>query len=98
MSCRVDPAALARGSVAVRGAIGRGVDLVIINKFGAQEVSGAGLRDEMGETVMAGVPLLTAVGERFLEDWKQFTGGDFVLLPPQLDAILQWWSAHESAN
>ena len=98
VSCRVDPDALARGSVAVRGAIGRGVDLVIINKFGAQEVSGAGLRDEMGETVMAGVPLLTAVGERFLEDWKQFTGGDFVLLPPELDAILQWWSAHESAN
>ena len=98
VSCRVDPDALARGSVAVRGAIGRGVDLVIINKFGAQEVFGAGLRDEMGETVMAGVPLLTAVGERFLEDWKQFTGGDFVLLPPELDAILQWWSAHDSAN
>ena len=98
ISCRVDPDALARGSMAVRGAIARGVDLVIINKFGAQEVSGAGLRDEMGETVMAGVRLLTAVGERFLEDWKQFTGGDFVLLPPELDAILQWWSAHDSAN
>ena len=40
VSCRVDPDALARGSMAVRGAIARGVELVIINKFGAQEVSG----------------------------------------------------------
>ena len=92
VSCRVDPDALARGSVAVRGAIGRGVDLVIINKFGAQEVSGAGLRDEMGETVMAGLPLLTAVGERFLPEWKAFTGNEGALLPPTLEAILHWWS------
>ncbi|MDI3491738.1 MAG: hypothetical protein PWP11_3015 [Thauera sp.] len=93
VACRVDPDALARGSVAVRGAIARGVGLVIINKFGAQEVSGAGLRDEMAETVLAGVPLLTAVGERFLDEWGAFTGGDSVLLPPTLEAILQWWSA-----
>ena len=92
VSCRVDPDALARGSMAVRGAIGRGVDLVIINKFGAQEVSGAGLRDEMGETVMAGLPLLTAVGERFLPEWKAFTGNEGALLPPTLEAILHWWS------
>lgn len=98
IACRVDPDALARGSMAVRGALARGVDLVIINKFGAQEVAGAGLRDEMGETVMAGVPLLTAVGERFLEDWRQFTDGEFDQLPPRLDAILQWWSARASAR
>lgn len=93
VACRVDPDALARGSVAVRGAIERGVDLVIINKFGAQEVSGAGLRAEMGETVMAGVPLLTAVGERFLGEWKNFTGDEGALLPPTLEAVLDWWSA-----
>lgn len=93
VSCRVDPDALARGSMAVRGAIERGVDLVIINKFGAQEVSGAGLRDEMAETVVAGIPLLTAVGERFLPEWKAFTGDDGALLAPTLDAILHWWSA-----
>ena len=92
VSCRVDPDALARGSVAVRGAIARGVQLIVINKFGAQEAFGAGLRDEMGEAVLAGVPLLTAVGERFLAEWKEFTGGDSTLLPPDMDAILRWWS------
>ncbi|MDX9715999.1 MAG: DUF2478 domain-containing protein [Thauera sp.] len=93
ISCRVDPDALARGSMAVRGALARGVDLVIINKFGAQEVAGAGLRDEMAEAVLAGVPLLTAVAERFLAEWKDFTGGEGMLLDPTLDAILAWWSA-----
>ncbi|MFU2486664.1 DUF2478 domain-containing protein [Thauera sp. WH-1] len=92
VSCRVDPDALARGSIAVRGALSRGAQLIIINKFGAQEAFGAGLRDEMGEAVLAGVPLLTAVGERFLDDWAQFTGGECSLLPPALDAILGWWS------
>ncbi len=98
VSCRVDPDALARASVAVHGALERGVDLVIINKFGAQEVSGAGLRDEMGETVMANVPLLTAVGERFVDEWQQFTGGEAVLLPPTLEAILRWWSEQRAAG
>ncbi len=98
VSCRVDPDALARGSMAVRGALERGVDLVIINKFGAQEVSGAGLRDEMGETVLAGVPLLTAVGERFLPEWSAFTGGAGALLPPTLEAILQWWSDQQAVG
>ena len=96
ISCRVDPDALARGSMAVRGALARGVDLVIINKFGAQEVAGAGLRDEMAETVLAGVPLLTAVGERFLDDWKAFTGGEGVLLLPRLEPILAWWDQRKA--
>ena len=56
-------------------------------------MAGSGLRDEMAETVVAGVPLLTAVGERFLPEWKEFTGGEGVLLEPTLDAILAWWSA-----
>lgn len=96
VSCRIDPDALARGSVAVRGAIGRGAELIIINKFAAQEVAGAGLRDEMGEAALAGIPLLTAVGERFLDEWTQFTGGECALLPPTLEAILQWWSAQQA--
>ena len=47
----------------------------------------------VAETVVAGVPLLTAVGERFLAEWKEFTGGEGVLLEPTLDAILAWWAA-----
>ena len=90
-ACRLDPAALAEGGAAVRGALARGAELIIVNKFGAQEATGGGLRDEMGFTAGAGVPLLTAVGERFLDEWTAFTGGAGSLLAPRLESVLAWW-------
>lgn len=90
-ACRLDPGSLAQAAMAVRHALDQGVDLVMVNKFGAQEVAGAGLRDEMALAVTAGIPLLTAVGSRFLDEWAQFTGNQAVLLKPDLPAILDWW-------
>ena len=40
-ACRLDPAALAQAAVMVRDAVTRGAELVIFNKFGAQEAAGA---------------------------------------------------------
>jgi len=90
VSCAVDSAGLAEAAMAVRRAVDERVEVVIINKFGTQEVAGGGLRAEMGLVVAAGLPLLTAVGERYLQAWQGFTGGDAVLLPPVLDDILAW--------
>ena len=90
-ACRLDPDALAHAAVAVRNALEHGAELVFINKFGAQEASGSGLRDEMGLAVASGVPVITAVGERFLDEWQRFTGGGSTLLPPDVAAILAWW-------
>lgn len=90
-ACSLDTAALAQAAAAVRSALAEQPDLILINKFGAQEAGGAGLRDEIGEAVAAGVPLLTAVGARFIGDWQTYTGGDGVLLEPRLDAVLAWW-------
>ena len=98
LSCRVDPAALAQGSVAIRGALQRGAELVVVNKFGALEVGGAGLRDDMAATVLAGVPLLTAVGERFMPEWREFTGGEFTALKADVADILAWWAALRAAS
>ena len=91
--CRLDPDALAHAAVAVGDALAQGAELVFINKFGAQEAVGSGLRDEMAAAVASGVPVVTSVGERFLTEWEQFTGGCATLLPPEVDAILGWWSA-----
>ncbi len=90
-ACRLDADALARGAMAVRAAVEHRVELVVINKFGAQEAAGAGLRDDMAQAVAIGVPVLTAVAERFVPDWKAFAGDDCALLPPRLDAVLSWW-------
>lgn len=92
-ACRLDPDALARAAMMVRGGIDHGAELVIFNKFGAQEAAGAGLRDEMGLAVLAGRPLLTAVGHRFLPEWTEFTGGSGSLLEPTVDSVIAWWSA-----
>jgi len=92
-ACRLDPDALAHAAVAVRGALERGTELVFINKFGAQEVCGSGLRTEMAMAVTSGVPVITAVGERFLPEWQHFTGGHSTLLDPDVASILQWWAA-----
>ncbi len=97
VSCRVDPNALAQGSVAIRGALQRGAELVVVNKFGALEAGGAGLRDEMAAAVLAGVPLLTAVGERFLPEWLEFTAGEFTALNAELADVLAWWTALRAA-
>lgn len=91
-ACRLDTSSLAYAGMAVHAAINGGADLIFVNKFGAQEAAGAGLRSEMAATVVSGVPLLTAVGGRFLAEWQEFTGGDSVLLEPRLESILDWWA------
>lgn len=90
-ACRLDPNALAHAAMAVRGALDNGAQLVFINKFGAQEASGAGLRSEMAMAVTSGIPVITAVGERFLAEWQHFTGGTGTLLEPRTEQILAWW-------
>jgi len=97
-ACRLDPAALAHASVAVRAAVDQGAQLVMINKFGAQEANGDGLRDEMGFAVVSGTPLLTAVGRRFLPEWEAFTGGDGSLLEPSFDSVITWWDELVQSN
>lgn len=89
-ACRLDPGSLAHAGCAVRDAVERGAELVIINKFGAQEASGSGLRAEMALAVVAGIPLLTAVGTRFLPEWEDFTGGAAIALKPDLAAMTAW--------
>lgn len=90
-SCMLDSSALAQAAVAVRRAVEGAADLVVVNKFGTQEVAGGGLRAELGLAAAAGVPLLTAVGQRYLAAWDEFTGGAGTLLPPTPEAILAWW-------
>lgn len=92
-ACRLDPAALAHASTLVRHSIAQGAELIIFNKFSTQEATGSGLRAEMGEVAVHGIPLLTAVGHRFLGAWHEFTGGAGVLLEPSVDSVLAWWAS-----
>ncbi len=92
-ACRLDPAAMAEAAITVQTALADGAALAVFNKFGSQEALGDGLRDEMAAAVMAEVPLITAVGERFTDAWDEFTGGCYDRLSCSSDAALAWWDA-----
>lgn len=90
-SCKLDPGGLAEASVAITRAVHEDVALVVINKFSTQEASGRGLRDEFAEAISAGIPLLTAVPDKWLEAWTTFTGGIGTTLACERGAIEDWW-------
>ena len=91
MACKLDAGGLAEASVAVARAISAEVDLLVINKFSKQEASGKGLRAEFAEAIMAGVPLLTAVPEKCLDDWRAFTGDIGTTLLCERQVVEGWW-------
>lgn len=91
-ACALDTAALAEASTAVRKAISDKVDLIIVNKFGKQEAAGAGLRAEIMQVAVAGIPLLTSVSERFVAHWREFAGEDAQELPMSVDEVTRWCS------
>lgn len=90
-ACRVNPAGVVAAAPALRRAIAAGVDVLVVNKFGGLEAGNAGLSAEMLIAMTDGVPLLTSVGGRYLNEWQRFTGGQTALLSPQLDDLWRWW-------
>ena len=91
MACKLDAAGLAEAAVAVQRAISDRVDLIVVNKFSKQEASGGGLRDELAQAILSGIPVLTAVPEKCIEDWKTFTGDYGTTLLASREVIDGWW-------
>jgi molybdate transport system ATP-binding protein len=90
-ACRLDSGGLAEAAAAVGRALSEKVALVVINKFSKQEASGQGLRAEFADTIIAGAPLLTAVPEKCIEAWKDFTGDIGTTLLCERRVIDGWW-------
>jgi nucleoside-triphosphatase THEP1 len=91
MACKLDPAGLAEASIAVSRAITEDVALIIVNKFSKQEASGHGLRSELADAIIAGGPVLTAVPEKCLDAWKDFTGDRGTTLLCSRHVVDEWW-------
>lgn len=92
VSCSVDPAGIAAASIVLRRSLAEGADLVIANRFGEREAGGSGFATEMLALMSADIPLLTVVGERYLEDWRRFTGNTAKELAPQREALETWFA------
>lgn len=88
--CRLDATGLAAAGAAMTVALAEGTDLVIVNKFGRQELLGRGLRQEIAAALMAGVPLLIAVRQDMLPAWGDFAGDEWTQLAAAPEAVEAW--------
>jgi len=91
IACKLDPAGLAEASLVITRAIEAAVTLVVINKFSKQEAAGRGLRSELADAVMAGLPVLTSVPEKCIDAWTAFTGDRGTTLLCARRVIDAWW-------
>lgn len=96
MACKLDAGGLAEAAMAVARAIETRVDLIVINKFSKQEAGGGGLRNELADAVLSGIPVLTAVPEKVIDAWKAFTGDQGTLLLCERHVVEGWWHSLHS--
>ncbi|MCL2021185.1 MAG: DUF2478 domain-containing protein [Betaproteobacteria bacterium] len=92
-SCSLDPGSIAEASVALRRALEQRPDLAVANRFGALEASGKGLMAEIVDLISNGIPLITVVSREYLMDWRSMTGHVGVELPPEMEALQNWFAS-----
>lgn len=90
--CALDPQALAETGPILSRAIAARADLIVIDRFGKEEQNGRGLTDEIMTAIADGIPLLISVPDAAFDIWTERTGGLGAVLPPDLDALAEWWA------
>jgi nucleoside-triphosphatase THEP1 len=94
--CRLDGDWLDRMGSQVKAAVRRGVDAVIVNRFGPLEIAGRGFRDAIVAASETETPLIIAVPEFEFERWTRFSNGMTIRLDCRLEPLLEWWRAVSS--
>ncbi|MEH6357297.1 MAG: DUF2478 domain-containing protein [Marinobacter sp.] len=89
-SCCLDPSGLADATSVLRAAVHNPPKLAIVNRFGQQEIDGRGCRAEFVQLLDAGIPVLTVVKRKFLEQWHEFGGEEAVDLVFSEVAVQAW--------
>jgi len=99
--CRLDPGALEEAVALVLAALGgqgdARPDLVVINKFGKQEIDGRGFRPVIAAALEADVPVLVAVRPASLAAFQTFTDGFGEDVSPDLEALVAWATEAKAA-
>jgi nucleoside-triphosphatase THEP1 len=88
--CRLDATALEDVAGIVAGGLEGAVDLVILNRFGKQEIGGNGFRAMMENAVAREIPLLTVLNGVHRPAWDGFASGMAETLPADAGAIERW--------
>jgi hypothetical protein len=96
--CRFDGDWLDRMGGRVNASIRRGVDAVIVNRFGPLEAAGRGFRDAIITASETETPLIIAVPEFEFARWTRFSNGMTIRLDCTLEPVLGWWNRLSSRS
>ena len=91
--CRLDPEGLERAVGLVAAALEAGPDLLVVNKYGKQEIDGRGFRPLIGEALSRGIPVLTAVNAGNVDAFRGFAEDLAEPVPAEVEAIAAWCRA-----
>ena len=91
--CRLDPQGLERVVGLVSAGLDKGAALLLVNKFGKQELDGRGFRPVIAEALGAGVPVLVAVNQSNLQGFLAFAEELAEPLPTDVEAVTDWCRA-----
>ena len=89
--CRLDANWLDRMGAQATASIKRGVDAIIVNRFGPLEATGRGFSAAITAASETRTPLVVAVPEFEFKRWTRFSNGMTVKLSCDLDKVLDWW-------
>lgn len=93
--CRLDPDGMSRAIVSVENALenratAKVLPVLIINKFGKQEIEGGGFRNAIALALDRNIPVVVGVGRSHLAEFKAFSGGLAHRVDASIGAIDAW--------
>lgn len=91
--CRLDPDGLERAVGLVTRAVDNGAALLIVNKFGKQEIDGHGFRPLIGRVLSDGIPVLTSVNPQHEAAFLEYAADLAERLPPEVETLTAWCHA-----
>lgn len=91
--CKLDVSQLLKAGADIDEALTEGADLLVINRFGKQELEGQGLLFLIERALSEQIPVLIAVPEKRFASWIDFSGGMCVRLACDLTSLSDWWNS-----
>ena len=90
--CRLDPAGLESAVGLVAAALDTHPAILIVNKYGKQEIDGRGFRPIIAEALSRDIAVLVAVNPNNVPAFLDFAADLAAPVTPNLEAILDWSS------
>lgn len=88
--CRMEPGKIETLAMLASAAIQRGVDVLVLNRFGKNEAAGRGYRGAISDALSLGVPVLVGVSAANLAKWEAFAASGYHRLDVDRAAAQRW--------